>query len=215
MRRHLSLCCCVLILALPQCGPSYQRVTNLDSSANAIVCFGDSITRGYGASPGNTYPEVMGRLLGRPVINAGRDGDTTESGLARLDRDVLAHQPRLVIVGLGGNDFLRKVPANTTYSNLERIVERIHASGAMVVVVHGKFGVFGDPYLDDMKTIATTHGALLVRDALKDILGRPARMHDQIHPNDLGYALLAERVAAVVGPLLEAADRARAEVEGT
>lgn len=199
------------LLSLAHCGASYSNVANLASSGATIVCFGDSITRGYGASPGHDYPAILARIVGHPVVNAGRDGDTTETALARLDRDVLSLAPRLVIVGLGGNDFLRQTPKATTVANLDRIVSRIVASGAMVVVVHAKFGLFDDPYRDDFEAIAVRHGGVIVTDVLKDVLGRPSRMYDQIHPNDAGYALIAERVGAIVKPLLDAADAARAK----
>ncbi len=193
------------------CGPRYDRFANLDAPGEVIVCFGDSITRGYGASPGRDYPALLEGLLGRPVINAGRDGDTTATGWTRLESDVLRWNPRLVIVGLGGNDLLRKIPREETFENLDRIVAACVDRGAMVVLVHGRFGVWSDPFLDGFEAIAERHGALLVSNALRGILGNPRRMSDQIHPNDEGYALLAERVAEAVGPLLAASDRRREE----
>ncbi len=198
------------LLALPGCGPRFDDVANLGNGRETIVCFGDSLTRGHGASPGRDYPAVLSAHLGQPVINAGRDGDTTATALNRLEEDVLAHAPRLVIVKLGGNDFLRRQSQEQTARNLEEIVSRCVQSGAMVMVVHAKFGLFRDPYRDDFQAIAEQHGAVFVGNTLRGILGRPARMSDQIHPNDAGYALLAERIANVAGPLLEEAGAVRA-----
>jgi acyl-CoA thioesterase-1 len=203
------------VAAAAGCGTDYADVTNLQSAGTDIVCFGDSITRGYGASPGQDYPAQLSRLLGVPVINAGRDGDTTESALERLEEDVLSLNPRLVVVELGGNDFLNKVPHDKTFANLDRIVGACQGSGAMVVLVHAKFGLWSDPYWDGMKKIADERGVPVVKKALSGILGNPQRMYDQIHPNSEGYALLAERVAETVEPLLEAADAARAEPAGS
>lgn len=202
-----------LLAALTHCGPSYSHVANLRSTGTAIVCFGDSLTRGYGASPGHDYPSLMAAQLGHEVVNAGRDGDTTESALARLESDVVARQPRLVVVALGGNDVLQQTAKESTMRNLEAMVTRIVGCGAMVVLVHAKFGLFDDPYRDGVKAIAKEHGAAVVWGVLDDILGRPSRMYDQIHPNDAGYALMADRVTAVVAPLLEAADAALREEE--
>ncbi|MBI3118467.1 MAG: hypothetical protein HYZ00_07260, partial [Candidatus Hydrogenedentes bacterium] len=95
-----------LPLVLGGCGVDYDDVANIANTRTAIVCFGDSITHGYGASPGRDYPARLAELLGTPVINAGVDGDTTASALKRLEEDVLIEEPRLVIVELGGNDFL-------------------------------------------------------------------------------------------------------------
>ena len=81
-----------------------------------------------------------------PVINAGRRGDTTAQALERLSDDVLDKNPRLVIIFLGGNDFLRQLPRRDTQENLEAIVRRVQDRGAMVVIAGMKLGVFTDEY---------------------------------------------------------------------
>lgn len=196
-------------LLLPACGPSFRHTANLATPQEGIVCFGDSITAGFGASAGNDYPAVLQRLLGEPVHNAGVNGDTTGSALSRLERDVLVYRPRVVIVELGGNDFLRKVPREEVFRNLDRMLGEIVRAGSIPVLVHAKFGLLSDPYYDGYAEVAKRHNAVLVSNVLKNILGNPRHMSDQIHPNDAGYRLLAERIAAVVGPLLKAADKAR------
>jgi len=65
------------------CGSPYDDIANLDSRGSRIVCLGDSITRGHGSSPGRDYPSRLSELLGVPVVNAGRGGDTTGSALGR------------------------------------------------------------------------------------------------------------------------------------
>jgi len=200
------------LLLLAACGSDYGTVVNLDSRGTQIICFGNSLTRGYGASPGGDYPARLSDMLGRPVINAGHDGDTTRSALARLERDVIEKNPRLVIVLLAGNDLLNRVPKAETLDNMDQIVRRCVDEGAMVVVVHCKFGLFSDPYRDGFEQIARRHGAAFVPNATKGVLGNPNRMYDQIHPNNDGYALIAQRVAEVVTPLLaESVSRRRAK----
>ena len=120
---------------------------------------------------------------------------------------MLDKKPRVVIVLLGGNDVLRKAKKEETLRNMDEIVSRCVRAGAMVVLVHAKYGLFGDPYKDGFSEIAKRHKALLVTGALKNILGNPSHSSDQIHPNDAGYALLAARITHAVIPLLEAADR--------
>ena len=73
-------------------------------ATSRVVFLGDSITHGHRLSAEVAYPHRVGLALGIPVVNAGISGDTTAGGLARLDRDVLAHRPRLVVVALGVND---------------------------------------------------------------------------------------------------------------
>src|SRR5437016_3717656 len=117
----------------------YARVANLDSRGTNVIAFGDSLTAGYGAQPGEDYPSKLSSMIGTTVINAGVSGDTTESALARIESDVLAHNPRIVIVGLGGNDFLQGVPIATTEGNLRATVRAIHGGGAMVVLLGFRF----------------------------------------------------------------------------
>ncbi|HQE81373.1 MAG TPA: GDSL-type esterase/lipase family protein [Candidatus Hydrogenedentes bacterium] len=191
------------------CGSSYKHAANLDTPNQGIVCLGDSLTSGYGATPGNSYPEHLSRLLGERVVNAGIEGDTSGDALARLKEDVLSRSPRLVIVLVGGNDFLQQIPREQTVENVERIVAQCVAARSMVILIHLKAGVLSDPYYDGFEAVAERHGAVFVPEILKGIFGKPRLMSDQIHPNDQGYAVMAERIAEAAAPLLEAADEVR------
>ena len=187
----------------------YSRVRNLESHGTNIIAFGDSLTAGYGAGPGQDYPANLAKLIGREVINAGVSGDTTDSALARLDPDVLQHEPRIVIVGLGGNDFLRGAPITSTEANLRTIVKQVQASGAMVVLLGFNFPSLTASYGKMYKRVASDEGCLLIPDLLDGIIGNPSLKSDEIHPNAKGYALMAERVAAPCGKLIRKADATR------
>ncbi len=190
-------------------GGDYGSVRNLDSPGKNVIAFGDSLTEGVGARTGEDYPSLLARELQQPVINAGRRGDTTAQGLARLERDVLKRNPRLVIVLFGGNDFLRRVPLDRASKNLEEIIKRIQQQGAMVVLVGMRLGLFTDEYGPVYKKIAKKYGALLIPRALKGILSDRKLKNDSLHPNSAGYRLLAERILKKIGPLLQEADRRR------
>ena len=95
-------------------GENFDTVSNIRSAGESISCFGDTLTEGVGASAGEDYPSVLSRQLGSPVINAGVRGDTTAPALERLADEVLNKNPRLVILLLGGNDFLRQRPRRET-----------------------------------------------------------------------------------------------------
>jgi len=201
-----------LALFLFGCGrESFDNVRNLGSLGDTVVCFGDSLTEGVGAPPGEDYPSLLGRQLGVPVINAGRRGDTTGQALGRLESDVLERNPRLVVVLLGGNDFLRQIPIVETRRNLDEIVGRIQAHGAMVVLAGMKLGLFTDEYSQIFQEIGERSGALYVPEVLKGILSDSKLKSDAIHPNGTGYRRLAERLAAKITPLLAWADRRRAQ----
>src|SRR5258708_9908179 len=103
-----------------------------------IVAFGDSLTAGFGAEPGNSYPDFLQKDLDRDglpwrVVNAGVSGDTTTDGVNRLG-EVLAYKPRIVIVEFGGNDGLRGLPIETTRANLEQMVSTLQKAGVSVVL---------------------------------------------------------------------------------
>ena len=180
-----------------------REIPNLDSPGTTIVAFGDSITAGYGAEgPGTTYPERLAERIGRPVINAGVPGDTTADALARIEL-VLAHDPWLVIVELGGNDLLRQTPIERVEANLTAIVERLLAARIAVVLVeiHGPFG--GGRYADLFERLGEKYHVPVLEDALPDILSDPKLKSDEIHPNAAGYAKLAEAVSEELEPILK------------
>jgi acyl-CoA thioesterase-1 len=173
------------------------------TAGSQVIVFGDSLVEGVGASAGRELPSLLAARLGVPVVNAGRRGDTTAAALARLDAAVLSRDPRVVVVLLGGNDFLRRVPRDQTFANLDAIVGRIRARGAAVVVVGLSLGLITDDYGDGYEAVARRQSAGLVPDVLDGILGRPEMMADQIHPNDRGYALMADRITPVLRGLTE------------
>ncbi len=172
------------------------------SAGTRIIAFGDSLVAGNGTSPGGDFVSALSNRLGVPILNAGRSGDTTGSALRRLEPDVLARDPRLVIVLLGGNDWLRRVPKQETFRNLAEIVERIRARGAAVVLVGTSAGFF-DPYGSELEQLAERTSAALVPDILDGILGRTGLMADAIHPNNAGHAMMADRIEPVLRELTE------------
>jgi acyl-CoA thioesterase-1 len=190
-------------------GLDFGRVANLNASGEVVVFFGDSITQGYGVRPEDSFPSLVARELGIAFVNAGNSGDTTAAGLARIERDVSAHQPRLTLVEFGGNDFLRRVPLEETLKNVDGIVKTLIAQGMMVVILEVSMGLAGDPYLRGYRAVAKRHGAVLVEDVMKGVLGNPDLKVDGIHPNAQGHRLIAERVTRVLRPMLQEADRRR------
>jgi lysophospholipase L1-like esterase len=190
-------------------GDNFAKIRNIRSSGQEIICFGDSLTEGVGAEAGQDYPSVLSSLLVSPVINAGVRGDTTALALERLADVVLNKNPRLVIVLLGGNDFLRQLPRQETQKNLAEIVRRAQAQGAMVAIAGMKLGLFTDEYSAIFEQTARQSGALYIPGVMKGILSDSSLRSDPIHPNGAGYRLIAERIAAEIKPLLLEADRLR------
>jgi acyl-CoA thioesterase-1 len=203
-RKHvIAVAVAIAILAVWALWPSpYARVKNLDSRGTNVIAFGDSLTAGYGAGEGEDYPSKLTAMSGVPVLNAGRSGDTTESALRRLEEDVLERDPRIVIVGLGGNDYLRGEPIASTEANLRAIVRKIQDRGAMVVLLGFRFPSLNANYEEMYERVAGEERCLLVDRSLKGILTNPKLRSDSIHPNAQGYALMAERIAPPLQKLL-------------
>lgn len=195
----------ILALALLVLVPTACRdspVPNLDSRGTTIVALGDSITAGTGAPRHQSYPVHLSTLLGIPVVNAGVPGDTTADGLARLP-SILAHDPWLVIVELGGNDLLRRRPAEQAEADLAALVEGLLAAGTAVVLVEVEVPLVGRAYDGMFDRLGDRFGVPVVEESLSEILADPSRKSDQIHPNALGYSDLARAVQEVVAPLVE------------
>ena len=167
-----------------------------------IICFGDSLTSGFGASSGMDYPSQLSRMIGRPVINAGRSGDTTGSALARLDRDVLSRTPRIVLVTLGGNDLVRGMDRPQAFRNLKMIITSIQKQGALVIIGGVEAPIWGRGFEKGYQEVSKETGAVLIPDILKGIMGNPKLMHDAIHPNDSGYAVMARYFHEAMKPYL-------------
>ncbi len=168
-------------------------ITNHPSSGSSIVAFGDSLVQGIGASSGNDFPSILSRMIGEPVINKGVSGNTTVDALARI-KSVTILKPRVVIIVLGGNDVLQRIPPEETFQNLAKIIDEIHRSGAVVLLVGVKGGVVGDPYANRYKDLAREKGTLYVSNILEELLGDPSVMTDGIHPNDAGYQIVSEKI---------------------
>jgi lysophospholipase L1-like esterase len=109
-----------------------------------------------------------------------------------------------VLVLLGGNDLLRRVPPDETIENLETIVARIRSRGAAVVLATVEVGFFTLTNDEAYEALARRTRAALVPGIFDGILGRRELMADGIHPNDRGYALMADRLEPVLRDLVEA-----------
>jgi lysophospholipase L1-like esterase len=184
-------------------GCAQREIKNLDAKGDTVICFGDSITYGYGAEAGEDYPAALAKLLPLAVINSGVNGDTTRQGIARLERDVLEKQPRLVIIEFCGNDFLKKVPYEETLQNLRLMVRRMQEKGILVAVVDISAGMFLREYRTAFRKIAREEGAIFVSSVLSGVITNPKMKSDFLHPNAAGYKLVAQRISLVVKPYLK------------
>ncbi len=178
------------------------KITNYPSSGDSVVAFGDSLIEGVGATPGNDLVSQLSKKIGEPIINLGVAGNTTEQGLARVDR-IAEYKPKVVIVLLGGNDFLRKVPKAETFKNLDAIITKIQSLGAVVMLLGIQGGVLGDPYENEFENLAKAKGTVYVSNVLEGLIGDTRYMADAVHPNDAGYAKIVERITPELKKVLK------------
>jgi lysophospholipase L1-like esterase len=179
-----------------------REIINIDSKGTNIICFGDSITFGYGANPGEDYPSVLAKMINAPVINAGIDGDTSIEALRRIDTDVLDRDPLLVIVEFGGNDFLKRTPLAETLSNVEEMIKKVQSAGAMVAITDVGAGMIMSDYGKEFRRLGKRYRAIFIPHLLSGILANPSLKSDSIHPNAEGYKFIAQKVYRVVTPYL-------------
>ena len=165
------------------------------------VAFGDSLTEGYGASPGSDYPSLLGKRLGVDIQNLGKTGETSEEGLNRIDA-IVALKPRVALVCFGGNDALQGKAVSQTTANLAQIIDRLHGEGSFVVLIGIRSASLRDRNESHYKELARQKEVLYVPDMLKGLAFKPIYMSDAIHPNDAGYARIAERVDKALQPMM-------------
>ena len=170
-----------------------------------IVAFGDSIVEGYQQPEG--WPEILGRNLegrypGVRVINAGVSGDTAGDSLRRIQKDVLAHRPDLVLITFGLNDMKNGVSLSQFESDLSAIVLEISAGGAQPVMLTTTRLQKGAsmlarlnpaPFNESIRALAEERGITLidVNDEFKG-LNTAKYLMDAAHPNGEGYRALAD-----------------------
>ena len=167
-----------------------------------VLAFGDSITFGTGAAPGEDWPSLLAAQTGWQVVNAGIPGDTAQAGKARIQSLLDEHLPALVIVELGGNDFLHKRPANDVKNDIRTVIKSIKQTGAKVALVaipelSLMSIVAGKPSDSPIyKALASEEGVPVVSDVFSDVLSQPELCADKIHPNAKGYRQMADGLFA-------------------
>lgn len=179
-----------------------------------ILCFGNSITAGYGLDPDLAYPNVLEQTLNDKgynykVVNAGLSGETSAGGLTRIDW-ILQNKIDVFILELGANDGLRGLPLIQTKSNLQSIIQKvvkkypeaqIVIAGMMVPPNMGKDYATEFSYV--FNELATENDALLIPFLLDGVGGKPElNLPDGIHPNIEGHKIVAQNVYDILKEVL-------------
>jgi acyl-CoA hydrolase len=170
----------------------------------SVLAFGDSVTFGTGAGPGEDWPGLLASRTAWRIANAGVPGDTAEAAAGRLAALLAEHRPALVIVELGGNDFLKRRPPAAVKEALRRILREIRASGAQAVLVSvpemSLLGVVARRPADAplYAELGKEEGVAIIADVFSSVLARPELCADPIHPNAEGYREMAAGIHAAL-----------------
>ncbi len=189
----------VFILILASCGGSAPKHTAIPAGATVLI-LGDSLSYGTGANTGEDYPTLLAKTTGWNIINEGVPGDTTTGGLARLPALLEAHQPKLLIVELGGNDLLHQTAQTEIVNNLKTILSLAKTQGIASVLVaipeisplKATFGNLSDHPL--YEKLAKNTNTPLIADVFSDVLSDKDLKSDQIHANAKGYAVVSDEL---------------------
>ncbi len=178
-----------------------------------ILVLGDSLSAGYGLAPGQGWVALLQQRLkkegyGHRVVNASVSGETTDGGLARLDRALATHKPGIVVLELGGNDGLRGLPVSRVEANLGLLISKSRAAGAQVLLLTVQMPTnYGPQYTsqyqqiyDDLRARYKVGVAALMGPELA--LDLTYFLPDGIHPNARAQPLLLDNVWGQLAPLL-------------
>jgi acyl-CoA thioesterase-1 len=214
----------IVVSGLPVCA-SGAGLPRLAKDA-VILAFGDSLTFGTGAAPGESYPAVLERLIGRRVVNEGIPGEISGEGLERLPEMLKREKPALLILCHGANDLLRFLDRRRVAANLRAMIRLARKNGAAVLLVAvPSLGITLSPepvYLEIptekgasvriavpspgitlspaplYREIAAEMGLPVEEETLTMVLSDGSLKSDFIHPNAAGYRRLAESIAVLL-----------------
>jgi acyl-CoA thioesterase-1 len=177
-----------------------------------LVCYGDSITAGYGLQTGQSFPDALQRDLDArgyryKVNNQGTSGATTKDAAAGLHSILLLH-PAVVIVEFGGNDGLRGLPPAETRRNLDALLTTLETAHIKVLLA----GItlppnYGQEYIQQFeqtfRDLAQKHHTAFVPMIYKDLIHLPGTIQpDGIHPTAKGSEIIARTLMPALVPLL-------------
>ena len=185
---------------------------NLDARP-LLICFGDSLTAGYGTDAGQSYPDYLQSYLDARgynyrVVNEGISGNTTKDGAERVAH-IVAMKPAVVVVEFGGNDGLRGLRIEDSRANLDKIISTLKTSGTKVVLA----GItlppdYGPDYIKQFNAtyalLARKYHVPMLPFLLKGVFGVPGMMQaDRTHATSAGNKMVARNLLPLVTPLLK------------
>jgi acyl-CoA thioesterase-1 len=219
----LSFLCAAIFFAACD-APQAKRQTNssakkplatpqIKSDKPKIVAFGDSLTAGFGLLEKESYPYLLQEKLKADgydyeVVNAGVSGDTSIGGLERIDWVLEMENVQILILELGANDMLRRMPVANMKRNLAKIIEKAQAKNVRVLLC----GMLAPPnlgaqyqrdYQMAFPDLASEYKTNFLPFLLEKIaLDRELNQADGIHPNSEGSKIMTDNIYKALKPML-------------
>jgi acyl-CoA thioesterase-1 len=200
----------ILFMACATTGGTTGSSASVEAASvgETIVCLGDSLTSGYNATVAgkndrnNAYPAFLQKKVNIPVVNAGKNNELTTQVVARVKKDVLSQNPRIVIIALGGNDFVQKVPLSTTKNNIQKIIDMVNDGNRKIYLYKW---LLTENHEDMFNSLASSNNIELVNSLYNGVWGVKENLSaDGVHPNAKGYEIVANNVFEEIKPYLEA-----------
>jgi len=192
-----------------------EENTVLSDNKKIILFFGNSLTAGYGVKTDESFPSLIQQRidslgLNYEVVNAGVSGETTATGLNRLDWVLDNYEVDIFVLELGANDGLRGLPPEQTQKNLLEIIDKVRAREEGVEVILAGMMVppsMGSEYMAAynpiFKEIALKKDTELIPFLLQGVGGIDSlNQDDGIHPNPAGNIIVRENVWEILGPMI-------------
>ncbi len=212
---------CFLLLVSMSLGCANERSQQVETNESTdtaptsekklILFFGNSLTAGYGIDEEDAFPGLVAQRidslgLNYRVINAGLSGETTASGLSRLDW-FLEEEPAIFFLELGGNDGLRGIAVEETKKNLKNMIQMVNSRYPNTCIILAGMQIppnMGQAYTASFERIypeiSQEENVTLVPFLLEGVAGeKELNLPDGIHPTEAGHQL----VFATIWPFIQ------------
>ena len=185
------------------------------SAAPTLLVFGDSLSAGYGLTPGSGWVNLLEQRMKSAgyayrIVNASVSGETTAGGATRIEAALREHRPAIIVIELGGNDGLRGLPIEQMRNNLAAIIETSERRGVEPILLGMRlppnYGTSYTTKFQDMYSgLARRYKIPLVPFLLERIAARADYFQlDMVHPTAAAQSLILEEVWTHLEPVLRA-----------
>ena len=194
--------------------PANAKVSNLQSKAQTIVIFGDSLSAAYGIKQDEGWVALLQQRLALnkqnyQVVNASISGETTSSGLSRFADMLKQQKPNIVVIALGGNDGLRGLKVSDIKTNLDKMILQAKAINAQVLLLGVKippnYGLkYSQQFSQNYAELAKKYRLALVPFFLDGVAGNPKLIQaDGLHPVAAAQPKILDNVWPILIKILQ------------